>query len=757
MRQIDGGWDVLQLGFTILLADVVFELQGDDLILGIRQFDEAGNAVALSEMDDVITIQDWGNEMSRVEELRFGDGLAIDISGFEGFQSGLGANYALTGGEGSDLLTGGGGNDSLVGGDGDDLLEGGGGNDDLFGGADNDTLRGGDGDDYLLAGDGDDVLEGGDGDDVLIVGRGDDILRGGLGNDTYIFNRGDGHDTIDESLFSITEGGTTSTETGIQDFVPETQTQSFGGKWPYATETNVWVSETRTGAIIEALEGGDDVLQFGAFIDIGDLIVQTVESGSNENLLVELEPLSEDGMITDSITIETWNAEEFRIETFRFANGFVLDVSDVGAATTGDDGDNALSAAGMSLDGGDGAWLAGGDGDDTLTGSDQNDILIGGVGSDRLEGGGGDDIYVFSRGDGLDLISDSGSSAVGNDRSNPGGDKLLFDAGITIEDLILYRDGDDLKIFVSDQASISTPLNALEDGITIENWASGDNRIELLQFFNGLDFDISQIENTSLGADVLDGGTESPANDTLDGSNAADWIDGFAGHDVLNGLDGDDFIFGREGNDTLNGGAGDDIMTGGADDDVLNGGAGNDIMTGGADDDVLSGNAGDDILMGGTGDDTLNGGVGNDLLVGDLGDDMIIASAGQDIIRFGIGDGNDTYVGDTAYANTDVFVFEAGIEAEDIWFERIENSLIVRIHGSDDTFTFENWFYGQWVSAYVQGFSAGAEWLSHEQVNDLVAVMSDQIANLNDGTTAYGILPGQTPDEILAAIDAAWV
>jgi Ca2+-binding RTX toxin-like protein len=161
-------------------------------------------------------------------------------------------------------------------------------------------------------------------------------------------------------------------------------------------------------------------------------------------------------------------------------------------------------------------------------------------------------------------------------------------------------------------------------------------------------------------------------------------------------------------------------------------------------------------MMGGTGDDTLNGGAGNDLLVGDLGDDVIIASAGEDIIRFGIGDGNDTYIGDAAYANTDVFVFEAGIEAEDVWFERIDNSLIVRIHGQDDTFTFENWFYGQGASAHVQGFSAGGEWLSYEQVNGLIDVMSGDIANLNDGTTAYGLLPGQTPEVILSAIDEAW-
>lgn len=923
MRQIEGGWDALQLGFSIMLADVFFEMQGEDLILGIRQFDEDGNAVPLSEMDDVITIEDWGNEMSRVEELRFGDGLAIDISEFEGFHSGYGDNDVFTGGDGSDLLTGGGGDDSLtgeggydilVGGDGNDVLDGGAGNDDLYAGDGDDTLRGGDGDDYLVAGDGDDVLEGGAGDDVLVGGEGNDILRGGLGNDTYIFNRGDGHDTIDESIFSISEGGTTTTETGIHDFVTETQTHSTGGKWPSTYEVNVWVSDSRTGATIEALEGGDDVLQFGAFIDIGDLIVQSQENGANDSLAIELAPVVDGEEIIDSITIENWNVDEFRIETFRFANGFVLDVSDVGAATTGDDEANILSAADMNLEGDEGAWLAGGDGDDTLTGSDQNDILIGGAGADRLEGGNGDDTYVFSRGDGLDVIADSGSSAVGSNTGALGGDRLLFDTGITIEDLILHRDGSDLTIFVGDDADMSVPLTELEDGITIENWANSDNRVELLQFFNGLDFDISEIENTYLvdptfsyldlataalaptvsgseiinltdvlndglrlstssghasidnlidgdtstfthtagggewlqldlgaeielttiritnrmdgdwgrlsgavvtlrdgdgnivhtfpqvtgsyagqvleyqvpegldvqsihvqgggsylhlgeievftSADNLQAAVDSGAFEAIGGvetaSDAADWVSGAQNDDILNALNGDDFVFGRAGNDTLDGGGGDDIMTGGADNDVLNGGDGNDVMTGGADDDVLNGDAGDDILMGGTGDDTLNGGAGNDLLVGDLGDDVIIASAGEDIIRFGIGDGNDTYIGDAAYANTDVFVLEAGIEAEDVWFERIDNSLIVRIHGQDDTFTFENWFYGQGASAHVQGFSAGGKWLSYEQVNGLIDVMSGDIANLNDGTTAYGLLPGQTPEVILSAIDEAW-
>ncbi len=766
MQQIDGGWDTLQFGYSITIEDIFFDLQGDDLVMGVRQIDEDGNELTLDQMDDVVTVEDWSNEMSRVEELRFGDGLAIDISEFGIFESGYGADDAFTGAETSDLLSGGGGADTLsgeggddvlVGGDGDDDISGGDGDDDLFGGDGNDTLRGGAGDDYLFGGDGDDLIEGGAGDDVLTGGLGDDILRGGLGNDTYIFNRGDGHDTIDESAFSVTDGGTTTTEYGANDFDVETQTFSTGGKWPSSYEQNVWVSESRTGASVSALEGGDDIVQFGNYIDISDLIVVTNGTGETADLVVELAPVAEGEDITDSITITNWGTPEFRVETFRFANGFTLDVSSIGYAFTGDEGDNAINTNGVTFTNGDGAWLVGGEGEDTLTGSAQGDILVGGVGNDRMEGGQGDDIYVYSRGDGADTILDTGSNAIGTDPNNLGGDKLLFGVGITIEDLILHRDGNTMNIYVADQDDMSIPLTELTDVVSVENWNSAGNRIELLQFFNGLDFDVSEITNTYLGADLTGAGADTPVNDTLNGSNSADWMDGFAGDDILNALGGDDFIFGREGDDTLNGGNGDDILAGGDDNDVINGGNGSDVMTGGADDDVLNGDGGNDVIMGGTGNDTLNGGAGNDMLVGDLGDDVIIASAGQDQIRFGFGDGNDIYQGNTSFTNTDVFVFEDNIDADDVWFERIDNSLIVRLHGADDTFTFENWYYSDNPSAYVQGFAAGNEWLSYDQVNSLVTAMQPHIADLNDGTTAYGILVGETPDSVLTAIDDAWV
>ena len=398
---------------------------------------------------------------------------------------------------------------------------------------------------------------------MLTGGLGDDILRGGLGNDIYIFNRGDGHDLIDESAFAVTDGGVTTTEYGADDFAMETQTAWSGGKNSHAFEVNVWVSDSRTGAKINALEGGDDILQFGNWIDISDLIVNTNGTDATSDLIIELQPVTEGGEITDSVTIDNWGTPEFRVETIRFSNGFVLDVSNIGYATTGDETDNEITTAGVTLTSGNGAWLSGGAGNDTLTGSAAADILMGGVGADRLEGGNGNDTYVFGRGDGADTIKDTGSTAVGSSYA-PGGDKLLFGVGITIEDLILRKDGTAMNIYVADDQDMSVPLTELTDVVTVENWSSVGNRIELLQFFNGLDFDVSEIANTYLGADVTGPtATETPLDDTLNGSSLADWMDGFLGNDVLNGNAGNDFMFGRDGDDTLNGGNGDDIMTGG--------------------------------------------------------------------------------------------------------------------------------------------------------------------------------------------------
>ncbi|OOY18670.1 hypothetical protein BMI86_19990 [Thioclava sp. DLFJ5-1] len=756
-------WDVVQFGYSIGLEDLVFELQGEDLVVGVRQVDENGDPLALELLDDVLRITDWASVGGRVEELRFADGLAIDISKFGDFQTGSASDDFMTGAGLGDLLSGGGGGDTLqglggddvlVGAEGDDSLSGDAGDDDLYAGDGNDLLFGGEGRDYLLGGNGEDILDAGKGDDVLYAGKGNDTLRGGFGSDTYIFNRGDGHDTIDESfdyadLPEDTLGG------GLDDFADNLQAQ-VAGKDSFLEGLDAWVSDIRTGDTIDALAGGDDVIQFGNWIDLADLIISTDTHEDGTNLIIELLPIVEGSeVVEDSITIEHWQAPEFRVETLQFANGFLLDISKIGYAETGDSSANLLNLADVALLNGDGGWLSGGAGEDTLQGGEGGDLLMGGVDADRMEGGEGNDTYVFARGDGADSVFDIGSSLVG-ETSNPGGDKLLFGAGITIEDLILERDGADMKLFVADQTNINVALSELTDVVTVENWSDSANRIEVLQFYNGLDFDVSAIKNTFLGEDVSSEDQSEPVSDILNGSAAADWMDGFAGDDSINGADGNDYIFGREGADTLIGGNGNDIMSGGTGDDALKGGNGNDIIAGGAENDVLAGGGGNDVLTGGSGDDLLDGGNGNDLIIGDIGNDTIVASAGQDQIRFGLGDGNDVYQGNADFAGSDVIVFDDGIQAENIWFERIDNDLVVRIHGADDTLKFEDWYYSTEPTAYVKGFAAGEKWLSYSQVNALVDAMDEHIPELNDGATAYGILPGETPDAVLTAIESAW-
>ena len=114
---------------------------------------------------------------------------------------GRGGNDVLTGFGGNDTLIGGTGRDNLHGGDGDDLLDsradvaGSGDFDVAYGEGGNDTLLGGGGNDSLSGGDGNDTIDGGDGDDMLSGGADDDTLTGGAGADTLI--GGSGRDSLE--------------------------------------------------------------------------------------------------------------------------------------------------------------------------------------------------------------------------------------------------------------------------------------------------------------------------------------------------------------------------------------------------------------------------------------------------------------------------------------------------------------------------------------------------------------------------------
>lgn len=745
--QDDGGNDSLQFGQGIVLDDLFFAMSGADLVVGLR---EEANTV-LADMDDQVTIKDWSNAKNRIETFGFADGLTLNMGNIDQVASGYGADDTLTGHAGGDLLSGGagndalnglGGNDYLIGGAGNDQMNGGDGNDDLFGGAGDDTLEGGEGVDYLIGGSGADTINGGNGNDVITGGAGNDILNGGRGNDVYHFNRGDGQDTINEAAL-----GTETIQESYTYTEQVLQTQS-DGKSSY----QVWVNETRTGyrSVLRAVEGGEDTLQFGRNIDISDIML--ARNGSD--MVISLLPLT-GTEVTDSITIKGWDTPEYRIENLRFINDFAVDIGDIADARKGTTGNDVLTA-----DANVASWLGGGAGNDTLTGSSAADILHGAVGADIMNGGAGDDVYIFGRGDGKDTLSDSGSAGVGTDKSRPGGDKLLFGTNITMEDLVLQRSGEDMVVYLRDRNNPEGALSALTDSVTITNWSNTNNRVEVFQFFDGKDFDVSGITNTYLGKDGAD------TAESLTGSAGADWMDGFAGNDTLRAGAGKDFVQGGSGNDSIYGEADDDLLSGGLGNDTVYGGTGNDIVVGDAGNDSLFGDEGNDVLAGGKGDDILNGGAGDDFIMGDAGNDTYQASTGFDTYRFGFGDGNDTYIGsEQADINgTDVIQLESGVTKESLWFERVGNDLTMRLLGATDTMTFKDWYYSDdaikraqtdTAQRYVYGFEVNGELLTYNKVQTLVNAMNGFTPN--DGQSAYGVNAVELPGSVRSAVNSAWV
>jgi Ca2+-binding RTX toxin-like protein len=294
-------------------------------------------------------------------------------------------------------------------------------------------------------------------------------------------------------------------------------------------------------------------------------------------------------------------------------------------------------------------------------------------------------------------------------------------------------------------------LSTVSDQIRVQDWSTAQRRVEVLQFVDGTDFDVSGVVNTYLGV------SGQSSAETLTGSTSADWMNGFGGDDKINSTGGNDFVFGEAGHDTIDAGDGDDVVSGGTGNDIIQAGAGTDMVAGGDGDDQLNGQSGNDLLFGGTGDDRIDGGDGDDYIVGDQGNDTYVAGKGTDVYRFGFGDGQDTYIGSNAtdIKGTDVIMLEDDISKDRLWFTRSGDDLVMQILGTEDQIRFQAWYSGNTPSRHVLGFDLGEEVLSYTKVNDLVNAMASFTPN--DGSTAYGIRPEDLPQQVSNAMNSAWV
>lgn len=573
------------------------------------------------------------------------------------YDSGDATLYGL---DGNDTLTGAAGNDTIDGGDGDDVLYGGLGDDVLIGGNGNDTLYGEDGNNTLIGAAGDDILSGGSGSNTFNGGTGNDTLYGGGNDDTYIFNAGDGEDTIQDG------GGVDTLQfgTGVNpsDVIVRYVTRSQYGSTNYDLELTVSGTTDKitilnylgyrgtyggyqpgTSNQIEQFTFADNTIWTTADIDAA--LRNITGTGSDDTLT--------------AFQYDTGSATFYGLagnDTLTGAAGDdLLDGGDGNDTLYGNDGDDTLVGANGNdyLYGGNGNDnLAGGDGDDVLYGEYGNDILSGGngtdiihagegddtlsggAGNDFLYGGGGDDTYLFSLGDGHDIIEDG-----------YGVDKIQFGTGINPNDIIVSHTSRyigstsyfDLELSIAGTADKITVQNYLGYRGSYGGYQPGTS-YEIEQFV----FADSTIWTTADISSALRNVTGTEDNDTIAAfqyESQSVTLSGLSGDDVISGALGDDFLHGGDGNDVLYGGEGNDTLFGDEGNDYLSGEAGNDTLIGGSGTDMLYGGSGNDILQGGQGDDTLSGADGDDTYIFSLGDgqDIIEEWYGTDTIQFGPG------------------------------------------------------------------------------------------------------------------------
>jgi Ca2+-binding RTX toxin-like protein len=665
--------------------------------------------------------------------------------GFDELRGGAGTDV-LYGGAGDDVLIGGAGADVIAGGDGDDTASYAG-SAGVFATLEDPDRNTGDaaGDTYssienLTGGDGSDTLTGDSDRNVLAGGKGADTLRGSDGDDTYVWNAGDGADSIVEGTFIFEEamnatgglaaGFTHATWTDTQDFTSgyvyttyfdiyrgtehvyhyKTTIRQHGidednpADWPSQGWRNGWYATGNGAQAVREMPGGDvpagdDSLALGEGISLSDL---SFERNGND-LIVR----HGDGD-AHKVTVAGHFAASGRgrVEWLKLADGQAVSLANVlyATAATPNVSGNA-NAADDELISGDGAanMLSGLGGIDALSGAGGDDSLYGGDGNDILEGGAGADAL------------DGGANGAPADDATGWGDTARYatsTASVSIDLSAGTGTGGDAQ---------GDTLTGIEH-VVASNAAAGDTVIG------------NESDNRLFGLagdDYLSGGD---GNDVLHGDDGNDTLYGEAGDDNLHGGAGNDFLSGGSGKDMLVGDAGDDHLeveesllvigdggfgggdphfgefSGGAmaleepggvgppvgelnavtpDGGTLNGatldgGEGNDVLIGAERDDTLIGGAGSDGLTANAGNDLLDGGDGVDTLSGGAGDDSLTGGADADTLEGGAG--NDTYVFDAGSGIDDIVDADgtnriefSGVTRAQLWFTQSGDDLVIRV------------------------------------------------------------------------------
>lgn len=429
---------------------------------------------------------------------------------------------------------------------------------------------------------GNDTIVGTSSADIITGGLGNDSINGAGGADTYIYRIGDGHDVITDApsydgtvdslvLVDISPAQISLGRNG-NDVILNVAAGGMGG--------NDSGSITLKGSVNNVYGEGVERIQFGdgsvwSSSDIRAMLIANAQTPGDDNILGTAASDTITGGAGDDSINGAGGADTYvyrrgdghdiitdapsydatvdrlllsgivasQVSLVRSGNDVKLVISE-SAAGSGDSGSIVLKGSVNNVYGEgveriqfeDGTVWNSSDirimlvensqtsGDDNILGTSASDTLKGGPGNDTLNGAGGADLYIYHRGDGHDIISESPSY-------DATVDKLLL-ADILASQVSLLRNGNDVKLVVTE----SSPGAADAGSIVLKNNLMNSNGegIEKIEFLDGTTWSPADIRAMLMAA----AGT--PGDDTIIGTPAADIIAAGLGNDSISGGSGSD-------------------------------------------------------------------------------------------------------------------------------------------------------------------------------------------------------------------------
>lgn len=730
--QFAGGRAIVTLDSDLSLGDLSFERSGDGFVIKIvgttdrleivRYYDSAIQS-NWRTLDFEIISNGTRFTTAVIESLADIDaGTALR-------QAGSAFNDVLTGSAGRDVLSGFAGADTLNGGDGSDILFGGAGNDILSGGAERDTIFGENGDDQIDGGAGNDVLYAGTGIDSVIGGLGNDeifgngqsILNGGQGDDrvstklgdTIIYNLGDGNDTVIQLANSQTFDGSS--------LVRRTEISLGAGINPTTTTLT--------------LEG------WAIYINVN-------------------------GSTTERVRLDRLFQSD-NLPQIRFADGTVWREAEVFDRLFSPNNGNAtatgLTSAAPDWNGNLVGYVYGGAGTDTLTDAS--------ISASEYR-------FVFAPGNGTDTVAATGKT---------GGKVQLY--GFDPDQMVLARSGTGMRDF-------TITFTGSTDTLIIQQQETGGLSSRISEFnINGSRFFASDLRSRWMQQSTTSG------DDTI---TAFDGPGGYQDTGIVSGIQffpnpGNDTLQGGLGNDTMVGGTGDDtyiVNIGDGSDIVRDVGLFNASVAAGYDillTNALSTNAvfrrsttdindlvvtftnssdqilldqfytvgtieefefGDGVVLSNidveqlaiaasvtVGADSIRGSASPDTINGGAGNDMLNGLGGSDRYLFNLGDGQDT-ISDSVTTDSNTLAFGAGINPEQVVFQRVGNDLKVTVN-ANDIVTVTGQFNGAAVrpisqAVFANGTRISAGEIDQQALAQLATSGNDTITGFASNDTVSG-------------------